>query len=147
MTWSHQDARTWAMDLDDRGEEWIEVKRFDRSSGTRWQIDSRLCGSHYKLSEGFETLEAAQGAALLLAMRLLPARRRTLHAVLDAVPGVWWWMIAPGDDDAAERSAVVSQRTEPTAEAAERRGRAAGAGWWLFVYGPGSALAFGQLPR
>jgi hypothetical protein len=147
MTWGQHDARTWAMDLDARGDEWIEVKRFDGSSGARWQIDSRIRGGHYKMADAFETLEAAQGAAVLLAMRLLPTRRGALHAVLDAVPGVWWWKIAPGDDADAERRAVISQRTETTPEAAERSGRAAGAGWWLFVYGPGSARAFGQLPR
>jgi hypothetical protein len=32
-------------------------------------------------------------------------------------------------------------------EEAERSGRAAGAGWYLYVYGPSSARRFGQLPR
>lgn len=144
MSWHPRDDVTWAMDLDDRGVEWISVKRF---AVDRWQVDSRLCGSHYKVAEAFGSLEAAQGGALLLAMRLLPARRAALHAALDTVPGVWWWKIAPGEGDAADLRAVVSQRTEATPEAAERCGRAAGAGWWLFVYGPGCARAFGQLPR
>jgi hypothetical protein len=147
MSWRRRDAHTWAMDLDERGEEWIEVKRLDGAQATRWKVDSRLCGSHYKMSEAFETLEAAQGGALLLAMRLLPSRRRTLHAALDEVPDAWWWKIAPGDDDDAEHRAVISRRTEATPEAAEHGGRAAGAGWWLFVFGPGCVRAFGRLPR
>jgi hypothetical protein len=32
-------------------------------------------------------------------------------------------------------------------DAAERSGRAAAGGWWLYVYGPGCVRAFGQLPR
>jgi hypothetical protein len=147
VAWRQRDERTWAMDLDDRGAEWIEVKRSAAPARTSWRVDSCVSGSHYKVSEAFETMEAAQGSALLLAMRLLPARRTTLHAALDVVPGAWWWKIAPGEDDAAEHRAIISGRTADSPEAAERSGRAAGAGWWLFVYGPGCVMAFGQLPR
>jgi hypothetical protein len=147
LAWRKRDDRTWSMNLDDRGAEWIEVRRSDVAAEPSWRVDSRLCGGHYKLGEAFGSLEAAQGCALLLAMRLLPTRRSPLHAALDVVPGAWWWKIAPGEDDASEHRAIFSGRTADSAESAERSGRAAGAGWWLFVYGPGSVKAFGQLPR
>ncbi len=147
MCWTSADARTWVMNLTQGGVEWLEVKRFDGAAGETWRVDTRLDGRHYKVADVFATKEVAQGCALLLAMRLLPARREALHAQLDAVPDAWWWKIVPSDDAAAEPRSVFSSRVQDTPEAAERSGRAAGAGWWLFVYGPGSVRALGLQPR
>jgi hypothetical protein len=63
------------------------------------------------------------------------------------VPGAWWWKITPLDDASADHRSIFSSRVMDSPEAAERSGRAAGAGWWLYVYGPGCVRAFGQLPR
>jgi len=143
--WEQQGERTWTLRLA-QGGDWIEGKRSDAAEPT-WRVDGRLNGGHYKMGDAFPTMEAAQGCALLLAMRLLPARREALRASLDAVPGAWWWKIMPVDDASAEHRSIFSSRVAESAEAAERSGRAAGAGWWLYVYGPGSVQAFGQLPR
>lgn len=145
--WIRADARSLVLHLVVGGEEWVEVKRSAGAAGDTWGVDARLAGGHYKLADAFATRESAQGSALLLAMRLLPARREVLYAQLDAVTGAWWWKIVPPDDLAAERRAVFSGRVKDTPEAAERSGRAAGAGWWLFVYGPGSIRALGLQPR
>lgn len=147
MCWEQQDERTWVMQLAEGGADWVEVKRFDAGAGPVWRVDARLNGSHYKVGDAFQTKESAQGCALLLAMRGLPARRDALYAQLDAVPGAWWWKITPLDDASAEHRSIFSSRVMDSAEAAERSGRAAGAGWWLYVYGPGSVRALGQLPR
>jgi hypothetical protein len=145
--WQQQGERTWAMELGERGADWIEVKRSDAGAGPTWRVDARLNGGHYLMGDAFPTREAAQGCALLLAMRQLPASRSALHAQLDAVPGAWWWKILPADDAGAEHRSICSSRVMDSAEAAERSGRAAGRGWWLYVYGPGSVRAFGRLPR
>lgn len=145
--WTRADPRTWVMGLDEDAVDWVEVKRLAGASGEVWRVDTRLDGGHYKLGDAFATKETAQGCALLLAMRLLPARRPLLQAQLDAVPGAWWWKIVPLDDPAEEPRAIFSRRVHDTPEAAERSGRAAGAGWWLFVYGPGSVRALGLQPR
>jgi hypothetical protein len=147
MCWEQQGERTWMMQLEEGGAEWIEVKRFDGGAEPTWRVDARLNGSHYKIGDAFSTKEAAQGCALLLAMRQLPTRRDALHAQLDALPGAWWWKITPPDDESAERRSIFSSRVTDSAESAERKGRAAGRGWWLYVYGPGFARACGQLPR
>jgi hypothetical protein len=147
MCWTRADARTFAMDLTPDGVDWVEVKRVDRSPGEIWRVDSRLGGQHYKVADAFPTMEAAQGCALLLALRLLPACRSALEAQLDVLPGAWWWKIMPSDDAAAEPRSVFSSRVQDSPEAAERSGRAAGAGWWLFVHGPGSVRALGLQPR
>ena len=52
----------------------------------------------------------------------------------------------PLDDPSAESRSIFSERVSETEESAERGGRAAGAGWYLHVYGPGCAHAFGRLP-
>ena len=57
---------------------WIET-----SSGHRG-VQARLCGSHYKLGDAFQSRGEAQGCALLLAMRLLPADRRARSITLIA---------------------------------------------------------------
>ncbi|HEY6005645.1 MAG TPA: hypothetical protein VIV57_22385 [Anaeromyxobacter sp.] len=147
MCWEQQDERTWTMQLAGGGAEWLEVKRIDTGAEPAWRVDARLNGSHYKIADAFPTKEAAQGCALLLAMRQVPASRDGLHAQLDALPGAWWWKIIPIDDASAERRCIFSSRVMDSAEAAERSGRAAGAGWFLYVYGPGSVQTFGQLPR
>lgn len=147
MCWTRADARTWVMTLTPGAVDWVEVKRFAGPSGETWRVDSRLDGRHYKVADAFATREAAQGCALLLAMRLLPALGAALHEQLDAVPGAWWWKIVPSGGAAAEPRSVFSSRVQDTPEAAERSGRAAGAGWWLFVYGPGSVRALGLQPR
>lgn len=147
MRWESQDARTWVMQLAAGGADWVEVKRFDTAAGTSWRVDARLNGAHYKIGDAFATKEVAQGCALLLAMRQLPTRRDALHAQLDVVPGAWWWKITPLDDASAEHRSIFSSRTADSPEAAERSGRAAGAGWWLYVYGPGCVRALGHLPR
>jgi hypothetical protein len=146
MSWEQHGERTWAMRLDGAGSEWVEVKRSAAGAQT-WRVDARLNGSHYKLGDAFDTKEAAQGCALLLAMRQLPTRRDALHAQLDGVPGAWWWKITPLDDASAEHRSIFSSRVSDSAESAERSGRAAGGGWYLYVYGPGSVRTFGQLPR
>jgi hypothetical protein len=146
MCWEQQGDRAWTMQLVESGADWVEVKRFDAGDEAAWRVDARLNGSHYKIGDAFASKEVAQGCALLLAMRQLPARRDALHAQLDAVPGVWWWKITPLDDASAERRSVFSSRVTDSAESAERSGRAAGAGWRLYVYGPGCARAFGQVP-
>lgn len=147
MSWQQQDERTWVMQLAERGPDWIEVKRTGSGADSSWRVDACLDGAHRKLGDAFATKESAQGSALLLAMRLLPTRRDALHAQLDTVPGAWWWKITPFDDASAEHRSIFSTRVTDSEEAAERSGRAAGAGWWLYVYGPGCARALGQLPR
>jgi hypothetical protein len=139
------------MSLASEGREWIQVKALGhgppRTSG--WTVEACLHGSHYKLGDAFQSQEAAQGSALLLAMRLLPVERRgALHAALDDVPGAWWWKITPGEEAGAELRSIVSSRLADSMETAERSGRAAGSGWWLEVYGPGGSVrSCGRIPR
>jgi hypothetical protein len=147
MCWEQQGERTWVMQLAEGGVDWVEVKRSDVGAAPTWRVDGRLNGSHFKIGDAFATKEGAQGCALLLAMRLLRTGRDALHAQLDAVPGAWWWKITPLDDASADHRSIFSSRVMDSPEAAERSGRAAGAGWWLYVYGPGCVRAFGQLPR
>jgi hypothetical protein len=147
MCWRQQDGRTLTMELGEAGADWIEVKRFDAGAAPTWRVDARMNGSHYKVSDAFPTKEAAQGCALLLAMRQLPRCRPALHAQLDAVPGAWWWKILPTGDANEEQRSIFSSRVVDSPEAAERNGRAAGGGWWLYVYGPGVARGCGQVPR
>jgi hypothetical protein len=148
MCWERRSERTWTMDLPgDGGADWVEVKRAPPDAVPVWRVDACLNGSHYKMADKFPTMEQAQGCALLLAMRQVPASRHALHAQLDTVPDAWWWKILPIDDTSAEHRAIFSSRVLESAEAAERSGRAAGAGWVLYVYGPGSVRTFGQLPR
>lgn len=147
LGWTSADARTWVMNLTPGGADWLEVKRSEGPSGETWRVDTRLDGHHYRVTDVFTTKESAQGCALLFAMRLLPGRRAALQAQLDTVPGAWWWKITPLDDAAAESRSIFSSRVKATPEEAERSGRAAGAGWWLFVYGPGSVRALGLQPR
>jgi hypothetical protein len=147
MCWEQQGERTWTMELAEGGAEWVEVKRFETGGEPAWRVDARLNGSHYKIGDAFATKETAQGCALLLAMRQLPARRDALHAQLDVIPGAWWWKITPIDDASAEPRSIFSSRVTDSEESAERSGRAAGRGWCLYVYGPGSARVIGQLPR
>lgn len=147
MCWERQGERTWTMELAEDGAEWVEVKRLEAAAGPIWRVDARLNGSHYKIADAFATKETAQGCALLLAMRQLPARRDALHAQIDVIPGAWWWKITPTDDASAERRSIFSSRVEDSEASAERSGRAVGRGWCLYVYGPGSARAFGLLPK
>jgi hypothetical protein len=147
MHWQQDGKRAWVMELADGGGDWIEVKSTDESAGPTWRVDARLNGNHYRMSDAFPTMQAAQGCALLLAMRQVPASRESLHAQLDVVPGAWWWKIVPVDDGSAEHRSIFSSRITDSLEAAERSGRAAGGGWWLYVYGPGCVRAFGLLPR
>ncbi len=151
MTWDGTSERVFAMKLATEGEDWIEVKALghDLPRDSDWIVEARLGGSHYKLGDAFPTKVAAQGCALLLAMRLLPVERRdALHAALDDVPGAWWWKITPGDDPSAERRSIISSRLSESQEAAERSGRAAGTGWFLSVYGPGGSVhRCGLVPR
>lgn len=146
MCWQQQGERTWLLELAG-GKDWIEVKRNDVGPVPTWRVDTRLNGSHYKVGDAFPTKQAAQGCGLLLALRLLPASRSALHAQLDVVPGAWWWKILPADDAGVEHRSICSSRVLDSEEAAERSGRAAGAGWWLYVYGPGCVRALGRLPR
>jgi hypothetical protein len=146
MCWEKQGERTWTLRLEAGGAEWVEVKR-STAGAESWRVDARLNGSHYKMGDAFPTKEAAQGCALLLAMRQLPARRDALHAQLDVIEGAWWWKIMPLDDASAENRSIFSSRVADSAESAERSGRAAGAGWCLWVYGPGTVRAIGQLPK
>lgn len=151
MAWEERNERALVMNLASGGQDWIEVKALGhaplRQSG--WSVDACLGGSHYKLGDAFPSRETAQGCALLLAMRLLPvARRGVLHTALDDVPGAWWWTITPGDDASSEHRSIISSRLAESQEAAERSGRAAGAGWWLKVYGPGGSVrSCGLVPR
>jgi len=127
-------------------EDWLEVKR-NAADPQTWHVDTRLGGSHYKVRDAFRSKVAAQGCGLLLAMRLLPSSRDALHARLDVLPGAWWWKITPLDEPSSEHRSIFSSRVSDSAASAEQSGRAAGGGWWLYVYGPGSVLAFGHLPR
>ena len=145
MGWQQQDERTSTMELSPGGADWIEVRRNDSGALPTWRVDGRLGGSHYKMSDPFTTKEVAQGCALLLAMRLVPAIRPALHAQLEIVPDAWWWKILPVDDASAEHRCICSSRVLDSEEAAERSGRAAGAGWWLYVYGPGCVRALGRI--
>ena len=145
MCWQQQGERSWTMDLSPGGAEWIEVKRNDAGAAPTWRVDARLGEGHYNMSDPFATKQAAQGCALLLAMRLLPAFRSALQAQLDLVPGAWWWKILPVDDASAEHRSICSSRVLDSEEAAVRSGRAAGAGWWLYVYGPGCVRALGRV--
>jgi len=151
MTWDGKDERASIMELASGGGEWIQVKALGHGPlrGSEWSVEARLGGSHYKLGDAFPSQEAAQGCALLLAMRLLPVDRRdALHGALDDVPGAWWWKITPGDDASSERRSIISSRLAESQEAAERSGRAAGAGWWLRVFGPGGSVrSCGLIPR
>jgi hypothetical protein len=147
MRWKQQGERTWVMDLVGGGVEWLEVETRGVGAAPTWRVDARLNGSHYRIRDAFPTKEEAQGCALLLAMRVLPTRRPELHAQLETVPEAWWWKIVPPGDADAEQRSIFSSRVMDSAEAAERSGRAAGGGWWLYVYGPGSVREFGQLPR
>jgi hypothetical protein len=147
MCWERHGERTWTLELPGDGADWVEVKGADPRSAPAWRVDACLNGSHYKMGDAFPTKEEAQGCALLLAMRQVPASRDALHAQLDAVPSAWWWKLLPADDANAEHRCIFSSRVSGSAEAAERSGRAAGAGWFLYVYGPGSMRTFGQLPR
>jgi hypothetical protein len=145
MAWQQQGERTWLMEISPGGDVWIEVKRNDAGARPTWRVDARLRGSHYNVSDLFATKQAAQGCALLLAMRLHPQSRPVLQAQLDLVPGAWWWKILPIDDASAEDRSIFSSRVLDSEEAAERSGRAAGAGWWLYVYGPGCVRALGHV--
>ncbi|HVO17723.1 MAG TPA: hypothetical protein VMU15_00610 [Anaeromyxobacter sp.] len=151
LVWKERSERSLAMNLAPGGEEWVEVKALGhgplRDAG--WGVEACLGGTHYRLGDAFPRREIAQGCALLLAMRLLPVdRREVLHAALDEVPGAWWWKITPGDDADSQRRSIISTRIAESQEAAERSGRAAGAGWWLNVYGPGGSLrTCGLVPR
>ncbi len=145
-TWRPVGERAFLLELSSAGE-WVEVKRSGAAAPDVWRVEGRFGDQHYKLADAFATKEIAQGSALLLAMRLLPARRDALHAAIDAIPGVWWWRISPLDDETADRNAITSSRASDSAADAERSGRAAGGGGWLYVYGPGTAHAFGRLPR
>jgi hypothetical protein len=147
MGWQQQDERTSTMELSPGGADWIEVRRNDSGELPTWRVDGRLGGSHYKMSDPFSTKEAAQGCALLLAMRRLPASRAALEAQLDLVPGAWWWKIVPVDDASVEGRSIFSSRVVDSEQAAERSGRAAGAGWWLYVHGPGCVRAHGRVAR
>lgn len=146
MSWEWQGEGACLMNLAGGGAEWLEVKRHGVGSTAGWRVQARLGGKHYKVGDAFPAKEAAQGSALLLAMRLAPAHRDALRAALDVVPGAWWWKIMPLDDASAEPRSIVSSRVTESLEAAERSGRAAGAGWWLWVYGPGSVRACGRVP-
>ena len=145
MDWQQQGERTWMMEVTAGGANWIEVKRNDAGAAPTWRVDARLGEGHYNMSDPFPTKHAAQGCALLLAMRLLPASRSALQAKLALVPGAWWWKILPVDDASAEHRCICSSRVLDSEEAAERSGRAAGAGWWLYVYGPGCVRALGRI--
>ena len=87
LCWRQQDERTRVMDLPPGGANWVEVKRSDTGREAAWRVDARLNGSHYKLADAFATEPAAQGSALLLAMRLLPGSRPALHAQLGEAAG------------------------------------------------------------
>jgi hypothetical protein len=147
MSWASQGERACTMELTGDGAEWIQVKRSAAGGASSWGVEGRLRGAHYKLPDAFPTKEEAQGAALLLAIRLSPTRRGALHVALNVVPGAWWWRITPADDASAEDRSVYSSRVADSEESAERSGRAAGGGWWLNVYGPGTVRVFGKLPR
>jgi len=151
LVWTEKNERTLLMNLTAGGEEWVEVKALGQGPlpESGWTVEARLGGSHYKLGDAFPSQGIAQGCALLLAMRMLPVDRRSvLHAALDDVPGAWWWKITPGEDASSERRSIISTRIAESQEAAERSGRAAGAGWWLNVYGPGGTLrTCGLVPR
>lgn len=147
LAWKAHGDRAVLMEFGGTGGEWLEVKRFGAGDTAVWRVDARLGGNHYKVGESFESPEAARGGALLLAVRLLgAARREPLLAALRAIPGAFWWHIAPTHDGTAEHRSIFSSRTVASADAAARAGRAAGAGWWLWVHGPGPTLDCGLVP-
>jgi hypothetical protein len=147
MCWAQHGERTCVMQLSEGGADWVEVKQFDPGADPTWRVEARLNGSHYKVRDAFPTKEAAQGCALLLAMRLLPTCRDALHAQLDAVPRAWWWKLTPLEDASAQDGSIFSSRVTDSPQAAEQSGRAAGRGYSLYVYGPGTVCAFGLLPK
>jgi hypothetical protein len=147
MSWAARGERSWVMRLAESGSDWIEVKRADAAgSEASWCVVSSFGGREARMRDAFGSKEAAQGSALLLAMRRLPGRRDALHEQLDAIPRAWWWKIMPLDDASTESRSIFSERVAETEESAVRGGRAVGAGWYLYVYGPGCAHAFGRLP-
>ena len=146
MAWLALDERTWRMHLVEGRTDWIEVQRSGAGGAATWRVLASFGGRPSRLGDVFDSREAAQGCALLLAMRRLPALRGALHEQLDHVPRAWWWKILPLDDTSAEARAILSDRVADSEESAEQSGRAAGRGWYLYVYGPGSAHAFGRLP-
>lgn len=142
MIWSGGGEHALVMDLASGGTDWIEARARGTGASPRpgWTVEAHLAGSHYKLADVFPSQEVAQGGALLLAMRLLPPHRRAaLHAALDEVPRAWWWELTRDHGTGEERS-IISSRPAENADEAERRGRAAGGGWWLTVFGPGGAV-------
>jgi hypothetical protein len=144
--WELRGERTWRIELTGGGMDWLEVRGFHAGAEV-WHVDACLGGSHYKINDAFQTREAAQGCALLLAMRQAPAHRDRVRAQLEALPGAWWWKITPRDDPGEDHRSIYSSRVWDSEESAERSGRAAGKGWCLYVYGPGSSHGIGQLPR
>ena len=138
MVWEEHPDHASRMELAGGAGEWLEVRHLGGRPAPGWRIESRLNGSHYRLPGVFPTRAAAQGSALLLAMRLCPALRGELQAALGLVPGAWWWSITPFDDPTGAR-VVCSSWVADSLDAAERSGRAAGAGSRLVVYGPGGA--------
>lgn len=139
MTWRSEGERALVMELGSEGADWLEVRAYGQGPLPQagWSVQARLGGSHYKLGDVFPSQSAAQGCALLLALRILPDHRReALHAALDDVPAAWWWRITR-DHGASGEHSITSSRVAESEEAAERNGRAAGSGWWLTVYGPG----------
>jgi hypothetical protein len=142
MTWQGRGERALVMELAGGGAEWIEVRAYgkDPAPPVGWGVQARLGGIHYKLGDVFQSQAAAQGCALLLAMRLLPLQHQdALRAALDGVDGAWWWKITR-DRGASGEHSVTSSRVAESQEAAERTGRAAGSGWWLTVHGPGGSV-------
>jgi hypothetical protein len=139
LSWEDALDRSARMELTGEAGEWLEVSHRAGRPAPGWRVEGRLDGAHYRLPGVYSTRTAAQGSALLLAMRLCPPLRAPLQAALGRLPGAWWWRLTRHDDPAGT-SAICSSGIAESLEAAERSGRAAGAGWRLHVHGPGGAV-------
>lgn len=137
LTW--EDALDRASHMELAGGEWLEVRHLGGRPAPGWRVEARLGAAHYRLPGVYPTRDAAQGSALLLAIKLRPPLRGALQAALGRLPGAWWWRITRRDDPAGV-AAICSSAVADSLEAAERSGRAAGMGWRLHVHGPGGAV-------
>ncbi len=144
LAWVETPERVWSLALDPEREHALKVTW--RGEGA-WRLELWLDGRLDDLDRTYRSLEQAQAAGLLLAMRAVPELPSALHAALDSLPVHWWKLVPLDDDPVCQWRASFSDHAFDTAAAAESAGRAAGAGCYLHLYGPGYARKVGPLCR
>ena len=144
LAWVETPHRVWNVVLDPARAHSLRVTW--RGEGA-WRLEVWLGGRLDEVDRTYRTQEKAQAAGLLLAMRAVPELRGALHAALDSLPVHWWKLVPLDDDPVCQSRAAFSDHVFDTAAAAESAGRAAGAGCYLHVYGPGYARKLGPLCR